>query len=430
LQYNEVNEFMSPVEKKEQELSVSELPSHQPLDDGERSSLLEPFILIAKHKFFTFYFVAGAALLSAVIAMLLPQYYTANAKIMPPQQSQSMASAVLSQLGQLGPLIGAGKDLGMHNPNDMYMSMIRSRTVADSMIDRFSLMRTYGKQLRVDARQQLDDRTAISSGKDGMISISVDDRSPARAAEMANAYIDELEKLTRTLAVTDAAKKRLFFEGEVKTANDELATAELSLKRTEESTGIIQLDSQSKVMLQTYADLRAQIGSREVQVQSMRSFATPENPDLMRAEQELNTLRGQLAHFERGQNGHSSVDLALEKVPGAGLEYVRKLREVKYRETLFELLAKQYEAARIDEARDASVIQVLDRAMPPEKRSSPKRGLIVELATLLALLLTIPLLYVLEALRRVREEPQSAPRWQLLKMYLHSGRKPFNRIVR
>jgi tyrosine-protein kinase Etk/Wzc len=155
----------------------------------------------------------------------------------------------------------------------------------------------------------------------------------------------------------------------------------------------------------------------------MRSFATPENPDLIRAQQELAALQTQLSRFERGQGTHSPTDLALEKVPGAGLEYVRKLREVKYRETLFELLAKQYEAARIDEARDASVIQTLDKAIAPEKRSWPKRSLFVMAVTLFAFLLGILLAYLAEGLKRTKEDPQFAAKWHLLKAYLWSGSK-------
>jgi capsule polysaccharide export protein KpsE/RkpR len=305
----------------------------------------------------------------------------------------------------------------------MYVAMLKSRTVADALIDRFSLMNVYHKKLREETRRRLEDLTQVEAGKDGIISVSVDDRSPARAAEMANAYIDELEKLTRTLAVTDAGKRRIFFEREVKAANDELATAESQLKQTEESTGIIQLDSQAKVMLQAYADLRGQVAAKQVEIQAMRSFATPENPDLIREQQELTALQTQLSRFERGQGNRSPTDLALEKVPGAGLEYVRKLREVKYRETLFELLAKQYEAARIDEARDASVIQVMDKAVTPEKRSWPKRGLFVLAVTLFALLVGILLAYVTEGFKRTKEDPQFAAKWHLLKAYLWSGSK-------
>jgi tyrosine-protein kinase Etk/Wzc len=414
---------MTPQEKLEARRLVED--PQDSVYEAERKHFIEPLIVMAKHKALILGTVAGAALLSVVIVLLLPQYFTAEAKLLPPQQSQSMASAMMSQLGQLAPLLQAagGKDLGIRNPNDMYVAMLKSRTVADALIDRFSLMNIYHKKLREETRRRLEDLTQIAAGKDGIISISVDDRSPGRAAEMANAYIDELEKLTRTLAITDAGKRRIFFEREVKAANDELATAESQLKQTEETTGIIQLDSQARVMLEAYADLRGQVAAKQVEIQAMRSFATAENPDLIRAQQELAALQTQLSRFERGQGTRSPTDLALEKVPGAGLEYVRKFREVKYRETLFELLAKQYEAARIDEARDASVIQVMDKAVPPEKRSWPKRGLFVLAVTLFALLLGILLAYATESLKRTKEDPQFAAKWHLLKAYLWTGSK-------
>lgn len=385
------------------------------LEQRERTHLLEPFIVLAKHKFLILFTVGGAALLTAVISLLLPKEYTAQARILPPKENTSIASAML---GQFGPLLGvAGKDLGLHNPNDMYVAMLRSRTVADALIDQFSLMRMYHKKLRVDARKQLDTLTEISAGRDDVISISVEDRDPRRAANIANAYVVELGKLTKTLAVTDAGKRRLFFQGEVKTANDELAAAEDALKQTEEKTGIIQLDSQARVLLEGYADLRAQVAAKEVQIQVMKSFATPENPDLLRAQQELAALRAQLARLESGHGG-TGPSVALARVPEAGLEYVRKLREVKYREAMFELLLKQYEIARIDEAKDAALVQVLDMAVPPEKRSWPPRTALVLAGTLLALLIAVSVAFVLEWLRKANEDPQFTARLHLLKFYL------------
>src|SRR5258708_17287067 len=280
------------------------MPQQEVLTEEEKTHFLEPLIVLVGRKFFILWFVLGAALVSAVVVLLLPSYYTATTKILPPQQNQSMSAAMLSQLGQLAPLIGAaGKDLGIRNPNDMYVAMLRSRTVADNMIKHFNLMSVYRAKTLMDARKELENATEIVAGKDGIISLSVEDRSADRAAQMANAYIEELETLTRTLAVTDAGKRRSFFERDVKTVSDELATAELSLKQTEESTGIIQLDSQSKVMLQAYADLRAQVGLKQVQVQSIRSFSTSENPDLFLPNPNFQPLHSQYAPLNPSQLG-------------------------------------------------------------------------------------------------------------------------------
>src|SRR5579863_3565028 len=238
---------MTPLEKTELELRVME--EARPIETAkpeESFQFPEYLIVLAKRKSFIFKFVGVAIFLSSVTVFLLPKTYTANTKIMPPQQNQSMgAVAALSQ--QLGPLAAlAGQGLGLRSPSDLYVAMLRSDTVANGLIDRFSLMSVYKEKLRIDTRRLLEDRTEISAGKDGVISISVDDRSPQRAADLANGYVEELEKLTKTLNVTEAGKRRLFFEREVRTENDNLAEAEVALKQTEEKTGLILLDSQSK----------------------------------------------------------------------------------------------------------------------------------------------------------------------------------------
>lgn len=403
------------------ETPIAEELSFRPTADQQQVTFLDPLIIIAKHKRFILWFVGLAVILATIVSLLLPKMYTASAKLLPPKENTSIATAML---GQLGPLMGAaGKDLGLHNPNDMYVAMLRSRTVSDNLIDRFSLMSVYEKKLRVDTRKRLDAATEISAGRDDVISISVEDRDPRRAADIANGYVDELGRLTKTLAVTDAGKRRLFFEGEVKTAGNELSAAEDALRSTEEKTGIIQLDSQAKVMLQSYADLQAQVAAKEVQIQAMRSFATAENPELVRAREELSALRTQLSRFERGQTSNSPAGVNLEKVPEAGLEYVRKLREVKYRETLLELLTKQYEIARIDEAKDAAIVQVLDRAISPEKRSWPPRTALVLASTLLALLIAVSAAFVVEWLQKAKEDPQFTARLHLLRFYLQGRAK-------
>lgn len=414
---------MSLHETKEPIVSIrGESPAEQMFPGAEKGHFVDLLIILARRKSLILRCTLGAAVLSLLITLLLPKYYSATAKILPPQPNQSMTTAML---GQMGPLLGAtaGKDLGLRNPNDLYVAMLRSRTVADNLVDHFSLMSVYKDKLRIDVLRDLESLTEIIAGKDGVISVSVDDRDPPRAAAIANAYVDELTKLIKTLVVTDAGKRRLFFEQEVRTANDELAAAEQALKHTEETTGIIQLDNQSKILLQSYADLRAQMAAREVQVRSMRSYATPQNPDLVRAEQELSALRFQVARFEGGEGGHSSTNIALSKIPSAGLEYVRRLRDMKYREALLELLTTQYEIARIDESKDASVIQVLDHAVTPERKSWPHRSIIVLLVTLLAFQFSLIWAFLAEMLQRAKEDPQHLARLQILKMYLLRGVK-------
>jgi tyrosine-protein kinase Etk/Wzc len=414
---------MAQVEKAEAHVRVAEeTPLAEAAEQAERIHFPEYLIVLAKRKVFIFKFVGIAVVLSVITVFLLPKTYTASTKVMPPQQNQSMgAIAALSQLGPMAALAGQG--LGLRNPGDVYVAMLRSDTVANALIDRFSLMSVYGKKLRIDARRRLEDRTEISAGKGGVISVSVDDRDPRRAANLANGYVEELEKLTKTLNMTEAGRRRLFFEREVKMANDDLANAEVAFKQTEEKTGLILLDSQSKAMIASLTSLRAGIAAQEVQVQAMRSFATAENPDLVMAEKQLATMRVQLERVERGQGNRAIADVPLENVPTAGLEYVRKYRDVQYHEALFQLLAKQYEAAKIDEARDTLFVQQLDKAIPPERKSGPPRALIILSATMLSLIVACLVASSMESMEQAKQDPQYAERLELLKFCLRGRQK-------
>lgn len=394
------------------ERPARELSPSAALPDAD-GGFLEILIKLSAWKFFILKFVFGCSIIAVVVALLWPKSYTATAKIMPPQQSQSIASAMLGQLGPMAAL--AGKDLGIRSAGDVYLYILKSRTISDDIIDHFGLMAVYKDKRRLDARNDLQKNTDIASGPEGGISISVVDRDPQRAADIANYYVDELRKLTQTLAVTEAGRRRLFFEHEVQQAGDDLAQAELAMKQTQQKTGIIQLDSQAKGMFEGLAKLQEQVAAKEVEVRSMQAFATPENPDLVRAQNELAALRSELARVETGRGGDSLADMAIRKVPEAGLEYLRRLRELKYREAVLEALTKQYEIARIDEAKDAAVIQVLDKALPPEVRSAPKRSLIVLTTAFLALCLAAMIALFAE---RVRDNPVVIARLQLLKFRL------------
>jgi uncharacterized protein involved in exopolysaccharide biosynthesis len=414
---------MAQVQKAEVHVRVAEeAPVAEAAEQAERIHFPEYLIVLAKRKSFILKFVGVAVILATITVFLLPKTYTAKAKIMPPQQNQSMtATAMMNQLGPLAALAGQG--VGLRNPSDIYVAMLRSETVANALIDRFSLMSVYKQKLREYARKQLETATEIKAGKEGVISIAVEDRNPQRAADLADGYVEELEKLTKTLNVTEASKRRLFFEREVKMANDDLADAEVALKQTQEKTGLILLDSQSKAMIESVTSLRASIAAQEVKVQAMRSFATTENPDLVLAEQELATMRAQLDRLERGRGKRSIADVPIENVPTAGLEYIRKLRDVKYHEALFQLLAKQYEVAKIDEARDALIVQQMDKATPPEQKSGPHRLVILFNITLLAIIVAIVAALSMEAMERAKEDPQYATRLQLFRFYLRNQHK-------
>jgi len=358
-------------------------------------SLLEVLAILAAEKRFILRFFVGAALLSTLFAFLLPVRYEGNAVMLPPQQNSSVGSALMGQigsgssLGALAPLASlAGGGLSLKNPADMYVSLLTTRTVEDGLIQRFNLMSEYREKRLSDARKELERRTtAVAGTKDGLIRITVEDHDPKRAADLANGYVEEFRKLSATLAITEAARRRLFFEQQLQQAKDNLSAAEEAMKATQQSTGVLQIESQARSLIESAAILRAQVAAKEVQIQSMRSFAAEDNPRLILAKQELVALQSQLDKLAGSQQDDGS-DIVLSKgrVTGAGLEYMRRLRDLKYNETVFELLAKQFEIAKLDEAREGSVIQVVDAAVPPDKRSSPHRILIIVSVTLTAFL--------------------------------------------
>jgi tyrosine-protein kinase Etk/Wzc len=386
-------------------------------------SLLDVTVLLVQHKRFIVRFVLGAALLAVAIALLLPIRYEAKVVLLPPSsQSSSIASALLGQLGNLGSLgslSAVAGGLGMKTPTDMYVSLLKSRTVEDATIQRFGLMGEYHEKRLSDARKEFERRTEVVSGqKDGLIRVTVEDREPKRAAELANGYVEEFQKLSASLAITEAARRRLFFEQQLQPAKEQLAAAEESMRKTQQSTGVLQIDSQARALIESTAVLRAQVVAKEVQIQGMRSFATEDNPDLVLAKQQLSALQSQLEHLAGSQHDTGS-DIVLSKgrVTGAGMEYLRRYRDLKYNETVYELLTKELEIAKLDEAREGEIVQVVDTAIPPDKKSSPHRTLIVIGMTVLAFFVAVFWVIVREGLQRSFRIPENRRRLESMRYY-------------
>jgi tyrosine-protein kinase Etk/Wzc len=340
-------------------------------------------LLASRWKFILSIALCGG-ILAALIALQRPNTYTASSLVIPPSRPQSLSSMMM---GQLGGVAGAlAPSLGLKDPADMYIGILRSRTVNDEMIDQFGLLKVYSAKTREDARRRLTGRTAIVSGRDSMIRISVEDRSPQRAAELANAYVAELNKQNTRLAITESSQRRLFFEHEVEAEKNALADAERHLKETQQNTGVVEVTGQARVVMDYSVKLRAEMAMQQVQIHRLEMGATAANPEVARAQAQLSALRTELSKVEtadgRPQSGNPLVPVA--NMPQAGLEYLRALREVKYHDSLFEVLAKQYEAARIDEAKEAPAIQVVDVAVAPEKKSGPNRTQMVLIGAFLA----------------------------------------------
>lgn len=390
-------------------------------------SLLDILIILASQKQLIFKVTLACCLLSVIVSFLLPTRYTAKATVLPPRQNSPLDAMLSTDLGggssQMGSLGGiaalADAGLGLGNPNDRYVGMLKSRIVEDSVIQSLGLMNEYHKKYLSDARKKLEDRTDVTGdGKDKLIHISVEDSNPQRAVEIVNAYIGKFRDLQRQLAVSEASQRGSFFEQQLEQAKNNLANAEEALKRTEETTGLIELNSQAEALIGTAATLRGQIAAREMMIQGLETYATGQNAQLVEAQQELASLRAQLAKLGGSEESADGLIVPKGLVPQAGLEYVRKLRDVKYYEAIFAILAHQYELAKLDEAKAGAITQVVDPAIVPDKRSFPKRGLIVIGTTVLGFLIGAFVALVRAGLMRMKSDTETNSKLALLKELL------------
>ncbi|MFO1221382.1 MAG: Wzz/FepE/Etk N-terminal domain-containing protein [Burkholderiaceae bacterium] len=333
-----------------------------------------------------------AGLVALGITYLIRPTFTATTLFLPPQQHSTAASA-LAQLGPLAGLIGATGSI--RTPADQYIALLQSVTVSDRLIEQFGLMQEYDVKYRIDARKTLRDKVRMLVGKkDGLIKIEVDDHDPQRAAAMANQYVDELRRLTSTIAVTEAQQRRMFFEHQLRQTKDKLIAAQQALAASGFSQGAIK--AEPKAAAEGYARLRAEVTAAEVRLQATRGTLADDTPEVRQQQAALAALRSQLGRLEQTSDAHGGPD------------YVSKYREFKYQETLFDLFARQYELARVDESREGALIQVVDTAMPPEMRSWPKRAL-TAVATTLAAGILLAMFVVVRQSWRVRQSQRGTP---------------------
>jgi capsule polysaccharide export protein KpsE/RkpR len=412
-----------PSQFKESRVSVEEDFTPGPESALLGARIIEFFTLLALHKS-SLAKITGIAILAGIItSLLLPVRYTATVKILPPRQTQSEATLLAAQFvnsaaGSLG--IGATGAMSLlKNPDELYVGLLGSRPIPDSLIREFDLATVYHAKNMTNARAALADHTSIViDGRSGLLMVSVTDQDKGRAARIANAYIEQLRILTQTLAVTEASQRRLFYEEQLKRTQDALVTAERSFQQVQQTKGMVQPDAQARALITGLADLRAQMAAKEVELQALRSYSTENNPSVKLAENQLSSLGEEVRSLE--QRGHSSdpPDLGMEDLPVSSLDFLRAQHELQYQQTLFDLLIKQYDAARLDESKEATIIQVVEPAIPPDQKSSPHRAEIIILFAVLGLVVACA--YVLTA-NYIQNNPElserlgelrSAARWR------------------
>jgi tyrosine-protein kinase Etk/Wzc len=384
-------------------------PQSMPQDDDE-ISLLDLLQVVADNLRLLVLGPLVAGLLALAYSFTITPTFTATTKFMPPQQQQSGAAAMLAGLGALGGLAGVAG--GIKNPADQYVAFLKSRSVQDALIDRFKLLDRYETKFRDDARNALGANVQIASGKDGLITIDVSDKDPTFAAQLANAHIEELGKLLNRLAVTEAQQRRLFFEKQLTNAKDNLVKAEQALKASGVNSSALKASPGAAV--EGMAKLKAGITVQEIRLASMRGYLTESAPDFKQAQTELAAMRAQMTRAEREEPAATGAN-------GGDSDYIARFRDFKYHETLFELFAKQYEMARIDESREGAVIQVLDAAQPPERKSKPKKAQMAMLTSLAAGFALLLFVFIRQALRGAGQTPESAEKLSRLRQALFNA---------
>ncbi len=381
------------------ENAISNVPQAAEQDDDE-ISLLDLLQVIVDNLRLLVLGPLACGLAALGISFAIPPTFTAKTQFLPPQQQQSAAASMLASLGALGGLAGAAT--GLKNPADQYVAFLKSVSVQDALIDRFKLKEKYEAKLKTDARLALTSNLRIASGKDGLISVEVDDEDPKFAADLANAHVEELRKLLSRLAVTEAQQRRMFFEKQLEQTKDNLAKADLALKSSGINSSVLKSSPASAV--EAVARLKAGISVQEVKLGAMRNYLTENSSEFKQALSELGSLKAQLAKAEKEEPADKGAS-----------DYVSRYREFKYQETMFELFAKQFELAKVDESREGAVIQVLDIAEPPERKAKPKKALIALIATLASGFALLLFVFVRSAIKNASQDEETKLKIQALK---------------
>lgn len=394
-------------------------------DEAGLLGLFDVLILLVRERRIILWCVA-LGLVGGGLAMLKHGMYAATTSVLPPQNS--INSSLLGQFGSLGGLAGATASAsalsGPRISQDLYVSLLQSNSVEDAVVKRFRLDRQYHIQSTLQARNLVHGLCEVDgTGRDGLIRVTMHDSDAKRAAELANGYVDEFKHFVEHLAITEAAQRRTFFETQLAQERNNLTQAEENLRKTEQGSGGIEVDAQTRALVESAANLRAQIAAKEVQLQSIRTYAGPQNVNLLRAQQELAELRAQLAKISNsGSDIDDSLLVSRKDVPQSQIANLRATRDLKYHETMYQLLSNQYQAARLDEVSEGSPVQVIDPAQVPEIRSGPGRKLKLVYGFLLGLLAGLMVVIGRHSFRKLRDEPLLTPKFAAFRAALRPGR--------
>ena len=391
---------------------------HSQIDEDE-INLMDILLVIAKYNRFIIVFTAASAMLAFVYALRQPVMYTSNALIMPPQASMSQGAMLMGQLSSLG--FGAGLGAGAGAGATIGI-LIKSQKLAYQVVERLELQRFYKVKNIEAARSALANVTNVTSNKDGTILIECEDKDPKVAALLARTYVEELDRLNNTIAITNASRTRLYLEKQLKLANQTLSNIELAMKESQKNTDLTPLEVQTGSMTALIATIRSQITANEMQLASLRTYATEQNPQYRKTILSLAVLRSELQKLESANQVSENDASGIKKTTKTGSVFLNNIRDLKYQQALVETLKKQYDIAKMDELKDANLIQVINEPLVAEHPSKPKRNLIITIGIILGLLVSIILAFIMNALDAAKQKPESSERLNLLRRYLQLGK--------
>lgn len=366
-------------------------------------NLLDVAIVLARHIKLIVVLPIVLAVVAYIIARQAPDVYTSDTTFMPPKQASS-ASSLVSSLGLPDGFPGMPGGGGVSGANDLYIAVLKSRTMRDEMVDRFKLFRVYKTKSKEAARNALSGLTSVLTTKEGLIIVKVTDTNPQRAALLANGYVDVLLKKNNELALSEASQRRLAAENEFLKAKNRLSFSESTVKKFQENTGYITVEPE-------IAALRTMMKNTELQLAEMSVYTTANNPDYIKTRQKLLNLQAEIG---KAQGGPGYVSKAPERI----LDFTRKTRDLKYAESLYQLAFQQLTAARADESNTNFAIQVIDCAGVPEQRSGPNRKNIVMISAAAGLLAAVIIAFLVEAFERTKNNKESVEQLKVIKSYL------------
>jgi tyrosine-protein kinase Etk/Wzc len=388
--------------------------------ETEKTNLYDYLSILIDYRRFIFANLVAVCLVVAIVSLFLPKWYTATTSILPPQREGvglGLASSLMGGISEFGASMSLPL---MASPSDVIAAILESRAVAFAVIEKEDLMKAYRAPTKEDALSELFSHTQVKVTQEGMILLSFEDKNRFKAAEVANRFVEELDRVNRQTNISQAKNARIFIQERLAQTKKDLTRAEENLRKFQEQNKAVSLDEQMKASIEGAAELKAEMVSAEIELNVLRKTMSPSHPQIKALKSRINEIEKQIGIWEFGDQEEEPeekkiLDVPFARVPALSMELARLIREVKIQSAVFELLTNQYEQYKIQETRDTPTIQVLDEAIPPEKRSRPRRALLVELAGILSLITSVVFVFGLEYFKRSRKkDPEEFERIQTL----------------